>query len=178
MIEVNNLRRTFKEIEAVAGISFSVQQGEIFGLLGPNGAGKTTTIRMLTGQIDPSGGSATVAGCDVVKDRVQLKELIGVVFEEQNLYERLSARPVILIYILAGIFVGPLGQLLSKSPVIRIAKALPTYYIADGVYNASQSLGSIGSNLLDLAVILGSTVVLLAISAWVLRRLSAVAAVI
>jgi ABC-2 type transport system ATP-binding protein len=92
MIEVNDLRRTFKEIEAVAGISFSVQRGEIFGLLGPNGAGKTTTIRMLTGQIDPSGGRARVAGCDIVEDRAQLKALIGVVFEDQNLYERLSAR--------------------------------------------------------------------------------------
>jgi ABC-2 type transport system ATP-binding protein len=92
MIAADNLRRTFHELVAVAGISFSVRHGEIFGLLGPNGAGKTTTIRMLTGQIDPSGGSATVAGCDVMKDRVQLKERIGVVFEEQNLYERLSAR--------------------------------------------------------------------------------------
>lgn len=68
-----------------------MQRGEIFGLLGPNGVGKTTTIRLLTGQIDPSGGQATVAGCDVVKDRQRLKGLIGVVFEEQNLYERLSA---------------------------------------------------------------------------------------
>jgi ABC-2 type transport system ATP-binding protein len=92
MIEADNLRRTFQDLVAVAGISFSVQHGEIFGLLGPNGAGKTTTIRMLTGQIDPSGGRATVAGCDVVKDRAQLKERIGVVFEEPNLYERLSAR--------------------------------------------------------------------------------------
>jgi ABC-2 type transport system ATP-binding protein len=92
MIGADNLRRTFKDLVAVAGISFSVQHGEIFGLLGPNGAGKTTTIRMLTGQIDPSGGRATVAGCDVVKDRAELKELIGVVFEERNLYERLSAR--------------------------------------------------------------------------------------
>jgi ABC-2 type transport system ATP-binding protein len=92
MIEADNLQRTFKDLVAVAGISFSVQHGGIYGLLGPNGAGKTPTIRMLTGQIDPSGDRATVAGCDVVKDRVQLKELIGVVFEEQNLYERLSAR--------------------------------------------------------------------------------------
>ncbi len=81
-----------KKIEAVAGISFQIQRGEIFGLLGPNGAGKTTTIRMLTGQIDPGSGSASVAGCDVVKERARLKERIGVVFEEQNLYERLSAR--------------------------------------------------------------------------------------
>ena len=92
MIEAHDLRRTFGNKEAVAGISFTARRGEIFGLLGPNGAGKTTTIRMLTGQIDPSGGSAVVAGCDVVKERAQLKERIGVVFEEQNLYERLSAR--------------------------------------------------------------------------------------
>jgi ABC-2 type transport system ATP-binding protein len=92
MIEADDLRRSFGAKEAVAGISFSARRGEIFGLLGPNGAGKTTTIRMLTGQIDPSGGSARVAGCDVVKERAQLKARIGVVFEEQNLYERLSAR--------------------------------------------------------------------------------------
>ncbi len=91
MIEACELRRSFKTKEAVAGISFSVRRGEIFGLLGPNGAGKTTTIRMLTGQIDPSSGSARVAGCDVIKERAQLKQRIGVVFEEQNLYERLSA---------------------------------------------------------------------------------------
>jgi len=92
MIEAHDLRRTFGSKEAVAGISFSTGRGEIFGLLGPNGAGKTTTIRMLTGQIDPSGGNAVVAGCDIVKERAQLKQRIGVVFEEQNLYERLSAR--------------------------------------------------------------------------------------
>jgi len=92
MIEAHDLRRTFGSKEAVAGISFRARHGEIFGLLGPNGAGKTTTIRLLTGQIDPSSGSAVVAGCDVVKERAQLKERIGVVFEEQNLYERLSAR--------------------------------------------------------------------------------------
>jgi len=92
MIEAHDLRRTFGSKEAVAGISFRARHGEIFGLLGPNGAGKTTTIRLLTGQIDPSSGTAVVAGCDVVKERAQLKERIGVVFEEQNLYERLSAR--------------------------------------------------------------------------------------
>lgn len=92
MIEVHDLHRFFGAREAVAGISFCVQRGEIFGLLGPNGAGKTTTIRILTGQIEPSKGSASVAGFDVVKERAELKMRIGVVFEEQNLYERLSAR--------------------------------------------------------------------------------------
>lgn len=92
MIDAHDLRRSFGAKQAVAGITFQTRKGEIFGLLGPNGAGKTTTIRMLTGQIEPGGGSATVAGCDIVADRALLKERIGVVFEEQNLYERLSAR--------------------------------------------------------------------------------------
>ncbi len=92
MIEATHLRRMFKDKVAVADVSFTVEAGQIFGLLGPNGAGKTTTIRMLTGQIDPTQGEAKVAGLDVVKDRNQLKSCIGVVFEEQNLYDRLSAR--------------------------------------------------------------------------------------
>lgn len=92
MIEAHSLYRSFGTREAVAGISFCVRRGEIFGLLGPNGAGKTTTIRMLTGQIDPTKGSASVAGYDVVRERAQLKSRIGVVFQERNLYERLSAR--------------------------------------------------------------------------------------
>lgn len=92
MIEARDLHRSFGNKEAVRGISFHVQRGKIYGFLGPNGAGKTTTIRMLTGQIEPTQGSATVAGFDVVKQRQHLKEHIGVVFEDQNLYERLSAR--------------------------------------------------------------------------------------
>src|SRR5690242_14049944 len=92
MIEVSRLRRTFGKKEAVAEVSFTARRGEIFGLLGPNGAGKTTTIRLLTGQLDPTDGGARVAGYDVVSQRAQLKTQIGVVFEDQNLYERLSAR--------------------------------------------------------------------------------------
>ena len=92
MIEVHDLHRSFGTREAVAGISFCVRRGEIFGLLGRNGAGKTTTIRMLTCQIIPGKGNASVAGFDVVKERAPLKAHIGVVFEDQNLYERLSAQ--------------------------------------------------------------------------------------
>src|SRR5262249_17057754 len=92
MLETQDLRRSFGAKVAVAGISFSAQRGEIFGMLGPNGAGKTTTIRLLTGQLDLSGGWARVAGFDVVKQRNALQARIGVVFEAQNLYERLSAR--------------------------------------------------------------------------------------
>jgi ABC-2 type transport system ATP-binding protein len=90
-IEVNSLARQFNGLRAVDGISFAVQSGEVFGFLGPNGAGKTTTIRMLTGQLRPTSGWARVAGCDVVSQRDALKPQIGVVFEYQNVYERLSA---------------------------------------------------------------------------------------
>jgi len=91
-IEVHDLVRDYNGLRALQGINFSVEQGEIFGFLGPNGAGKTTTIKILTGQLRPTSGSARVAGCDVVTEREALKPQIGVVFEYQNIYERLSAR--------------------------------------------------------------------------------------
>lgn len=90
-IEVYNLSRNYDGIRAVDAISFSIEVGEIFGFLGPNGAGKTTTIRMLTGQLLPTAGTAKVAGYDIVRERQKLKPKIGVVFDSQNLYERMSA---------------------------------------------------------------------------------------
>jgi len=91
-IEVHDLTRRFRRAVALSGITFTVAPGEVFGFLGPNGAGKTTTIRILTGQLRPTSGRASVAGCDVVRDRDQLMPRIGVVFERQNLYARLTAR--------------------------------------------------------------------------------------
>jgi ABC-2 type transport system ATP-binding protein len=91
-IEVIELHRYYNGMKAVQGITFDVNYGEIFGFLGPNGAGKSTTIKVLTGQLRPTSGSAEVVGCDVVEERQELKPQIGVVFEYQNLYERLSAR--------------------------------------------------------------------------------------
>jgi ABC-2 type transport system ATP-binding protein len=90
-IEVKNLTRNYNGLCAVDHISFEVESGEIFGFLGPNGAGKTTTIKMLTGQLCPTSGEAQVVGCDVVEERQDMKPQIGVVFEYQNVYERLSA---------------------------------------------------------------------------------------
>jgi ABC-2 type transport system ATP-binding protein len=91
-IEVTGLSRTFNSLRAVDNISFTVGAGEIFGFLGHNGAGKTTSIRMLTGQLRPTAGRARVAGCDVITEQQRLKPLIGVVSENQNLYERMSGR--------------------------------------------------------------------------------------
>jgi len=97
-IEVHDLRKNFGPIEAVKGISFAVEAGEVFGFLGHNGAGKTTTIRMLTGQLTPSGGTGRVGGFDIVRERSQIKSIIGVVFEDQNLYDRMSGRENLLFF--------------------------------------------------------------------------------
>ncbi|MGD8813859.1 MAG: ABC transporter ATP-binding protein [Anaerolineales bacterium] len=97
-IETFELTRNFNGLCAVDAINISVESGEIFGFLGPNGAGKTTTIRMLTGQLRPTSGRAEVMGCDIVEQRQQLKPQIGVVFDCQNLYERMSGRDNLLFY--------------------------------------------------------------------------------
>ncbi len=91
-ITVKNLVRDYDHLRALDGVSFDVEPGEIFGFLGPNGAGKTTAIRILTGQLRPTSGQAWVMGCDVVDERQAMKPQIGVVFESQNLYERMSGR--------------------------------------------------------------------------------------
>src|ERR1700720_2255695 len=86
------LRRRRLEVEAVRGISFSVDEGQLFGLLGPNGAGKTTTIKMLITLLLPTSGQARVLGHDVVEDAREVRKRIGYVFGgDRGLYERLSA---------------------------------------------------------------------------------------
>lgn len=91
-IEVEHLTRDYDGVRAVDDLSFHVEPGEIFGFLGPNGAGKTTTIKLLTGQLRPTQGTARVAGYDVRTQTDHIQPYIGVVFEQQNLYERLSGR--------------------------------------------------------------------------------------
>ena len=91
IVEARNLQKTYGKIQAAEDVSFTIQEGEIFGLLGPNGAGKTTTIRMLSGLTVPDGGEAVVDGCDVVRDPVGAKKRLGVVPESSNLYMELSA---------------------------------------------------------------------------------------
>jgi ABC-2 type transport system ATP-binding protein len=98
IIEVRNISKKFKDLQAIRNLSFSVEKGEIFGLLGPNGAGKSTTIKILTSQLRPDEGSASVLGLDPVKDRDKIKEKIGVVFEDQNFYPRLSVEQNLLFF--------------------------------------------------------------------------------
>jgi len=91
VIEASNLVKRFGELEAVKGVSFSVKEGEIFGFLGPNGAGKTTTINILCTLLKPTGGQAKVNGYDVIKERSQVRQSIGLVFQEPALDDYLTA---------------------------------------------------------------------------------------
>jgi ABC-2 type transport system ATP-binding protein len=90
VIEVKNLTKEFNGLIAVNNISFGVQEGEIFGLLGPNGAGKTTTIKMLATLLKPTKGEAKVCGFDILKQRDEVRNSIGVVFQEPALDNRLT----------------------------------------------------------------------------------------
>lgn len=92
ILEANGLVKKFGDFVAVRDVSFTMQEGEVFGLLGPNGAGKSTTISMLTCLYPPSGGEMRVFGHDVVKDAAEVKKLIGVVPQDIALYPTLSAR--------------------------------------------------------------------------------------
>ena len=97
-IDARALTRTFGTFTAVDRITFAVRTGEVFGFLGANGAGKTTAIRMLTGLLQPSGGTATVAGHDVYKESEAIKRRIGYMSQRFSLYEDLSPRENIRLY--------------------------------------------------------------------------------
>ncbi|MEU8778054.1 ATP-binding cassette domain-containing protein [Streptomyces sp. NPDC048606] len=89
-VEARGLRKTYAHVEAVRGVDLSVRPGEIYGFLGPNGAGKSTTIGMLCTLVEPSGGTATVAGHDVVRERDETRRQIGLVFQESTLDSQLT----------------------------------------------------------------------------------------
>ena len=91
VIWVRDLRKTFGAVDAVAGITFDVRPGEVFGFLGPNGAGKTTTIKVLATLLRPTSGRVTLAGHDVVRHPTEVRQSIGIVFQDPSLDTRLSA---------------------------------------------------------------------------------------
>jgi ABC-2 type transport system ATP-binding protein len=94
-IVVEGLQRSFDEVFAVQGVDLNVEEGEIYGFLGPNGAGKTTTVRMLTTLLLPTGGRATVAGHDVVKQARAVRATIGVALQEAALDPLMTGRELI-----------------------------------------------------------------------------------
>ena len=92
IIQVNDLVKNFGNLVAVNSVNFDVEAGEIFGFLGPNGAGKTTTINMLCTLLKPTAGTATVDGFDIIRNKNEVRESIGLVFQDPSLDDRLTAR--------------------------------------------------------------------------------------
>jgi len=92
MIEANGLTKRYGDFVAVENLNFHVERGEIVGFLGPNGAGKTTTMRMLTGYLPPSGGTARIAGYDIFSESIQARRRIGYMPETVPLYPEMTVR--------------------------------------------------------------------------------------
>jgi len=124
ILEADNLVKTYGDVAAVAGVSFAVEEGEVFGLLGPNGAGKTTTISMLTGVLEPTSGTARIGGHDLLKEPLEVKRINGLVPQDLALYPTLSARTNLQFF---GRIYGLRGKALRE----RVADVLEVVALTD-----------------------------------------------
>jgi len=97
-VKIENLTKRYGSLTAVNGISFDVEEGEIFGLLGPNGAGKTTTVEMIEGLRKPDSGLIQILGMDAIKDRNKTSEIIGVQLQSTTLYDKIKVKEVIDLF--------------------------------------------------------------------------------
>ncbi|MEW9533838.1 ABC transporter ATP-binding protein [Microbispora sp. NPDC049125] len=105
VIEVTDLRKRYADLTVLDGVSFSVEEGEIFGILGPNGTGKTTTVECVEGLRQPDGGSIRVLGLDPAKDGRELREQIGVQLQHTQLPENIKVWEALDLY--ASFYAGP-----------------------------------------------------------------------
>ena len=118
MIEIENLQKRFGAITAVDGVSFTVERGTVLGFLGPNGAGKSTTMKMLTGFLPPTGGTARIGGHDITTDGLAAKKLVGYLPEGAPLYPDMT--PEAFLYFIAEI--RGLSGAKAKARVAEVAE--------------------------------------------------------
>jgi len=124
ILEVQNLVKNYGDFQAVKGVSFNIEEGEIFSLLGPNGAGKTTTISMLSTLYTSTSGDAVIGGHSVTKDPMGVRNIIGVVPQDLALYEDLTARENL-------IFWGQMYNLSGKPLNMRVDEVLEQIGLTD-----------------------------------------------
>jgi ABC-2 type transport system ATP-binding protein len=120
MLTVNNLTKSFGVIQAVKGVSFTVEKGEVLGFLGPNGAGKSTTMRMITGFLPPTSGTAVICGHDIQTDPVAAKRCIGYLPENAPSYHTMSVTDFLTFI---GRIRGFEGADLNKKVEVAIEKS-------------------------------------------------------
>src|SRR6266513_3490636 len=124
-IEAVGLVKTYpKDVRALAGVTFSVEEGTIFGLLGPNGAGKSTTVRILTTLSRPDGGSARVAGIDVLAEPVRVRHAIGVVGQKHGIDPEATGRENLVLQ-------AELYGLTGDDAKPRVRESLERFGLAD-----------------------------------------------
>ena len=128
ILEVKELKKNYGDFAAVKGVSFDIQEGEIFSLLGPNGAGKTTTISMLSTLYAPTAGDASIAGHSVTRDPMAVRGVIGVVPQDIALYEDLTARENLLFW-------GQMYGLSGKALNTRVDEVLEQIGLTDKAKN-------------------------------------------
>jgi ABC-2 type transport system ATP-binding protein len=128
ILEVKELAKNYGDFAAVKGISFDIQEGEIFSLLGPNGAGKTTTISMLSTLYTPTSGDAIIGGHSITKEPMAVKQVIGVVPQELALYEDLTAKENL-------VFWGQMYGLSGKTLNSRVDEVLEQIGLTDKAKN-------------------------------------------
>ena len=124
IIQVQDLRKSYGDLKAVDGVSFSVQSGEVFGILGPNGAGKTTTVEILEGMRAPDSGTALINGTDVQKDPRAVKKVIGIQLQSSAFFDRLNLAEI--LDVMASLYGREIdaSALLGKVELAERAKAL------------------------------------------------------
>ncbi len=122
MIKLINLTKKYGSLTAVNGINLDIGRGEVFGFLGPNGAGKTTTIKMMSGLLQPTSGSALIGGFDVQKDPLKAKLITGFIPDRPFLYEKLTAWEFMD-------FVARLYEM--ENPAARISELLELFGLSD-----------------------------------------------
>jgi ABC-2 type transport system ATP-binding protein len=124
VIQANRLTKRYGKLMAAQDVSFAIGAGQVFGFLGPNGAGKTTTIRMLTGLVRPTSGSALVAGFDVTTEPLEVKRRVGYLAETPYLYPKLSGREFLA-------FMGGLYQVPTEVSKQRAGRLLSLFELSD-----------------------------------------------
>jgi ABC-2 type transport system ATP-binding protein len=124
MIELLNLTKKFGSFTAVDDVSLTIEPGNIFAFLGTNGAGKTTTIRMLTGVLQPTEGTARIGGFDIRKQPIEAKSLMGVIPDRPYIYSKLTGREFLF-------FMADLYKVKGKDARDRIAELLEIYGLSD-----------------------------------------------
>lgn len=124
MVKINNLGKRFGNKWAVRGLSLDIPEGEIFGLLGPNAAGKTTAIKMITGIIEPTEGTLSVSGFDIVRQSMEAKSVIGYVPDRPFFYEKLTALEFL-------VFMSSIHKIEKGAALKKIDESIELYGLGD-----------------------------------------------